>query len=139
LIEQLGVLFRRLFRTQKSLDAALEEENVAPQELAHSIEETCRQGLGLSFGTLAGMSPGDLADFCRSGGGTWASRMSLAAYLLQCDAHLAQRQGNEVRARTAAEEALYLYEQLHRDSAVPAEYRIEEKRGDVIRFLQRER
>jgi hypothetical protein len=85
------------------------------------------------------MSPGELAYFCRAGGGTWASRMSLAAYLLQCDAHLAQRQGNEARAQGAAQEALYLYEQLHRDSTVPAEYRIEEKRGEVIRFLQRER
>jgi hypothetical protein len=63
----------------------------------------------------------------------------LAAYLLQCDAHLARLQGRDARAQVAAQEALYLYEQLHRDSAVPAEYRIEEKRGDVIRFLQRER
>ena len=36
-----------------------------------------------------------------------------------------------------AQEALYLYEQLHRSAAVPAEYQIEESRGDVIRFLQR--
>jgi hypothetical protein len=68
-------LFRRLFRTQKNLEGALEEENLAPEEFGDSIEETCRQGLGLSFGTLAGMSPGELADFCRLGGGTWASRM----------------------------------------------------------------
>jgi hypothetical protein len=139
LVEQLGVLFRRLFRTEKSLSAALEEENLAPEEFAHAIEETCRQGLGLSFATLAGMTPGELADFSRSGGGTWASRMSLAAYLLQCDAHLARRQGYEARAQAAAQEALYLYEQLHCDPAVPAEYGIEEKRGDVIRFLQRSR
>ena len=130
------MLFRRLFRTRKSLSAALEEENLAPEEFAQSIEETCRQGLGLSFEILAGMSPGDLADFCRSGGGTWASRMTLAAYLLQCDAHLARRQGYEARAQSAAREALYLYEQLNRDSAVPEEYGIEEKRGDIIRFLQ---
>jgi hypothetical protein len=139
LIEQLGALFRRLFNTQEGLDAALEEEKVAPEEFAHSIEETCRQGLGLSFAVLAGMNPSELEDFCRSGGGAWVSRMSLAAYLLQCDAHLAQRLGNEARAQAAAQEALYLYEQLHGNAAVPAEYRIEEKRGDVIRFLQRER
>jgi hypothetical protein len=138
LIEQLGVMLRRLFRAQKGLDAALEEQLIAPKEFAHSIEETCRQGLGLSFGTLAGMSPSELEDLCRSGGRTWAGRMSLVAYLLQCDAHLAQRLGNEARAQAAAQEALYLYEQLRGDSTVPAEYRIEEKRGDVIRFLQRQ-
>jgi hypothetical protein len=139
LIEQLGVMLRRLFRARKGLDAALEEENLAPEEFAHSIDETCRQGLGLSFETLAGMNPTQLESFCRSGGGTWASRMSLAAYLLQCDAHLAQRLGYAARAQTAAQEALYLYEQLHGDPTVPAEYRIKEKRGDVIQFLQRER
>ena len=130
------MLFRRLFRTQQSLDAALAEENIAPQEFAHSIAETCRQGLGLNFETLAGMSPGELVDFCRSGGGTWASRMALAAYLLQCDAHLAQKQGYEARAQAAAQEALYLYEQLRGNAAVPAEYGIEEKREAVIRFLK---
>ncbi len=130
-------MLRRLFRTQKGLDAALEEEMIAPEEFAHSIEETCRHGLGLSFAILAEMNPTELEDLCRSGGGTWASRMSLAAYLLQCDAYRAQRLGNEARAQAAAQEALYLYEQLHADSTVPAEYRIEEKRGDVIRFLQR--
>jgi hypothetical protein len=139
LIEQLGVMLRRLFRAQKRLGAALEEENLAPEEFAHSIDETCRQGLGLSFETLAGMNPTQLESFCRSGGGTWASRMSLAAYLLQCDAHLAQRLGYEARAQTAAQEALYLYEQLHADPTVPAEYQIKEKRGDVIRFLQHDR
>ena len=92
----------------------------------------------MSFETLAGMNPSELEDLCRSGGGTWAGRMSLAAYLLQCDAHLAQRLGYEARAQAAAQEALYLYEQLRGDSTVPAEYRIEEKRGDVIRFLQRQ-
>lgn len=132
-------MLRRLFRAQKRLDAALEEENLAPEEFAHSIDETCRQGLGLSFETLAGMNPTQLESFCRSGGGTWASRMSLAAYLLQCDAHLAQRLGYAARAQTAAQEALYLYEQLHADPTVPAEYQITEKRGDVIQFLQRER
>jgi hypothetical protein len=136
LIEQLGVILRRLFQAPKGLDAALEEQNIAPEEFAHSIDETCRQGLGLSFETLAGMNPSELEGFCRSGGGTWASRMSLAAYLLQCDAHLAQRLGYEGRAQAAAREALYLYEQLHADSTVPPEYRIEERRGDVIRFLQ---
>ena len=120
------------------LDVALEKEKVTPEELAHSIEETCRQGLGLSFATLAGMNPSELQDVFRSGGGTWASRMSLAAYLLQCDAHLAHRRGDEPRARAAAQEALYLYEQLHGNSAIPAEYRIEENRGEVIRFFQRE-
>jgi hypothetical protein len=139
LIEQLGVMLRRLFRAQKRLGDALEEENLAPEEFAHSIDETSRQGLGLSFETLAGMNPTQLESFCRSGGGTWASRMSLAAYLLQCDAHLAQRLGFDARAQTAAQEALYLYEQLHADPTVPAEYQIEEKRGEVIRFLQRER
>ncbi len=49
--------------------------------------------------------------------------MALAAYLLQCDARLAQRLGYETRAQTAAQEALYLYEQLHGDPTVPAEYR----------------
>ena len=92
----------------------------------------------MSFAVLAGMNPGELEDFCRAGGGAWASRMSLAAYLLQCDAHLAQRLGNDARAQLAAQEALYLYEQLHANAAVPAEYRIEEKREDVIRFLKRE-
>jgi hypothetical protein len=129
-------MLRRSLRTQKSLEATLEEQNVAPEEFAHSIDETCRQGLGLGFETLAGMSPSELEGFCRSSGGAWAGRMSLAAYLLQCDARLAQRLGYEKRAQTAAQEALYLYEQLHSDPAVPAEYRIEEKRGDVIRFLQ---
>jgi hypothetical protein len=138
LIEQLGVMLRRLFRSQKSLEAALEEQNIAPEEFAHSIDETCRQGLGLSFETLAGMNPSELEGFCRSSGGAWAGRMSLAAYLLQCDARLAQRLGYETRAQTAAREALYLYEQLHGDPTVPTEYRIEEKRGDVIRFLQRQ-
>lgn len=138
MIQQLGVLLRRLFQTQKGLDATLDEQNVAPEEFAHSIDETCRQGLGLSFETLAGMSPGELEDLCRAGGATWASRMALAAYLLQCDARLAQRLGYETRAQTAAQEALYLYEQLHGDPTVPAEYRIEEKRGDVIQFLQRQ-
>jgi len=118
LIEQLGALFRRLFRTENGL-AALEEEKIAPEEFAHSIEETCRQGLGLSFAVLTGMNPGELEDFCRSGGGTWASRMALAAYLLQCDAHLAQRLGNKTRAQAAAQEALYLYEQLHRMRPFP--------------------
>lgn len=132
------MLLRNLFRAEKGLDAALEEQKVAPEEFAQSIEETCRQGLGLSFAVIAGMSPSELEDFCRSGGGTWASRMALAAYLLQCDAHLAHRLGNETRAQAAAQEALFFYEQLHRDAAVPAEYRIEENRGDVIRFLQRE-
>jgi len=139
LIEQLGVLMRRLFRAQKGLDAALEEQNIAPEEFASSIEETCRQGLGLSFATLGEMNPNELEDFCRSGGATWVSRMSLAAYLLQCDAHLAQRTGNDARAKVAAQEALYLYEHLHDNPAVPAEYGIEEKRADLIRFLQRER
>lgn len=139
LIEQLGVLLRRLFRAQEGLGAALEEQNLAPEEFAYSIEESCRQGLGLNFATLAQMNPNELEGFCRSGGATWVSRMSLAAYLLQCDAHLAKRMGNEARAKAAAQEALYLYEQLHTNPAVPAEYRIEEKRGDVIRFLQRER
>jgi hypothetical protein len=137
LIDQLGEFFRKAFGTEKSLEASLEEEKIAPEEFAHSIEETCRQGLGLSFAVLAGMNPGELEDFCRSGGGAWTSRMSLAAYLLQCDAHLAQRLGNEARAQAAAQQALYFYEQLHGSAAVPAEYRIEEKRGDVIRFLQR--
>jgi hypothetical protein len=132
-------MLRRLFRAQERLGAALEEVNLAPEEFAHSIDETCRQGLGLSFETLAGMNPTQLESFCRSGGGTWASRMSLAAYLLQCDAHLAQRLGYAGRAQTAAQEALYLYEQLHADPTVPAEYQIKEKRGDVIQFLQRER
>ena len=132
-------MLRRLFRAQKRLGAALEEENLAPEEFAYSIDETCRQGLGLSFETLAGMNPTQLESLCRSGGGTWASRMSLSAYLLQCDAHLAQRRGYAARAQTAAQEALYLYEQLHADPTVPAEYQIKEKRGDVIRFLQRER
>lgn len=132
-------MLRRLFRAQERLGAALEEENLAPEEFAHSIDETCRQGLGLSFEMLAGMNPTQLESFCRSGGGTWASRMSLAAYLLQCDAHLAQRLGYAGRAQTAAQEALYLYEQLHADPTVPAEYQIKEKRGDVIQFLQRER
>jgi hypothetical protein len=58
---------------------------------------------------------------------------------LQCDAHLAQRLGFDARAQTAAQEALYLYEQLYADPTVPAEYQIEEKRGNVIRFLQRKR
>lgn len=138
MIEQLGEFFRKAFTTEKSLEASLEEEKIAPEEFAHSIEEACRQGLGLSFAVLAGMNPSELEDFCRSGGGAWASRMSLAAYLLQCDGHLAQRQGNEARAQAAAQEALYFYEQLHGNTAVPAEYRIEEKRQDVIRFLQRE-
>jgi hypothetical protein len=137
LIEQLGVLLRRLLRAQAGLGATLKEQNVDPEEFAHSIDETCRQGLGLSFETLAGMSPGELEDLCRAGGATWTSRMALAAYLLQCDARLAQRLGYEARAKTAAQEALYLYEQLHSDPTVPAEYRIEEKRGEVIRFLQR--
>ena len=110
---------------------------MAPEEFAHSIEEACRQGLGLSFAVLARMNPSELEDFCRSGGGAWVSRMSLAAYLLQCDAHLAQRLGNAARAQAAAQEALYLYEQLRGNAAVPPEYRIEEKRGDVVRFLQR--
>lgn len=137
MIDQLGAFFRKAFGTEKSLEASLEEEKIAPEEFAHSIEETCRQGLGLSFAVLAGMNPGELEDFCRSGGGAWTSRMSLAAYLLQCDAHLARRVGNEARAQAAAQEALYFYEQLHGNAAVPAEYLIEEKRGDVIRFLQR--
>ena len=137
MIDQLGEFFRKAFGTEKSLEATLEEEKIAPEELAHSIEETCRQGLGLSFAVLAGMKPGELEDFCRSSGGAWTSRMSLAAYLLQCDAYLAQRLGNEARAQAAAQEALYFYEQLHGNAAVPAEYRIEEKRGEVIRFLQR--
>lgn len=137
LIEQLGQFFRRLIESEKDLDAAFEEDKVAPEELAHSIEETCRQGLGLSFAVLAGMNPSELENFCRSSGAAWASRMSLAAYLLQCDAYLAQRLGNATRAKAAAEEALYLYEQLHGNAAVPAEYRVEEKRADVIRFLQR--
>ena len=137
MIEQLGTFFRRLLNTETSLDAALEEQKVDPEELAHSIEETSRQGLGLSFAVLAAMSPGELEEFCRSGGVTWPIRMTLAAYLLQCDAHLAQRLGNEARARAAAQEALYLYQQLHGNAAVPAEYRVEENRADVIRFLQR--
>ena len=62
--------------------------------------------------------------------------MALAAYLLQCDAYLAQRLGNAARAQAAAQESLYLYEQLHGNAAVPAEYRVEENRADVIRFLQ---
>ena len=53
------------------------------------------------------MNPRELEDFCRSGGGTWASRMALAAYLLQWDAHLAQRLENKTRAQAAAQEALY--------------------------------
>lgn len=137
MIDQLGEFFRRIFGTEKSLEATLEAEKIAPEEFAHSIEETCRQGLGLSFAVLAAMKPGELEDFCRSGGGTWTSRMSLTAYLLQCDAYLAQRLGNEARAQAAAQEALYFYEQLHGNAAVPAEYRIGEKRGEVIRFLQR--
>jgi hypothetical protein len=138
LIEQLGVLMRRFFRAREGFEATLEEQNVDPEEFAHSIDETCRHGLGLSFETLAGMNPGELEDLCGAGGATWASRMALAAYLLQCDARLAQRLGYETRAHTAAQEALYLYEQLHRDPTVPGEYRIEEKRGDVIQFLQRQ-
>jgi len=45
--------------------------------------------------------------------------VALAAYLLQCDAHLAQRLGNKTRAQAAAQEALYLYEQLHRMRPFP--------------------
>jgi hypothetical protein len=44
LIEQLGVFLRRLLRSQKDLGAALEEENIAPEEIAYSIDETCRRG-----------------------------------------------------------------------------------------------
>ena len=139
LIEQLGQFFRRLIETEKDLEAALEQEEIIPEELGRSIEETSRQGLGLSFAVLASMNPGELVEFCRSSGAAWASRMTLAAYLLQCDAYLAQRLGNDGRAKAAAQEALYLYEQLHGNAAVPAEYRIEEKRADVIRFLQRAR
>ena len=130
-------MLRRLVRAQRGLDEALENQNIAAKEFASSIEEACQQGLGLNFATIAEMNPNELEDFCRKGGATWISRMSLAAYLLQCDAHLAERVGNETRAQAAAQEALYLYEQLHDNPAVPAEYRIEEKRDDLIRFLQR--
>ena len=132
-------MMRRLFRAQAGLGAGLKEENLAPEELAYSIDETCRQGLGLSFETLAGLNPTQLESLCRSSGGNWASRMTLAAFLLQCDANLADRLGYETRAQTAAQEALYLYEQLHADPAVPAEYQIAEKRGEIIRFLLRPR
>ncbi len=119
------------------METAFEEDKLAPEALAHSLEETCRQGLGLSFAVLAGMKPAELEDFCRSSGAAWASRMALAAYLLQCDACLAQHSGDAARAKAAAQESLYLYEHLHGNVAVPAEYRVEEKRAEVIRFLQR--
>ncbi len=62
------MLLRRLLKAQAGLGAGLEEQNIDPEEFAHSIDETCRQGLGLSFETLAGMNPTELEDLCRNGG-----------------------------------------------------------------------
>ena len=128
LIEELGVFLRALMGDRSS--------HVRPAEdLQAAVEDSCQQGLGLSYGTIRAMTPEDLLALFRSGGRTWVERCYLAATLDACDAEISRRRHDVTRARESAQRALYFYSVLIADPSVPGEYDVQNKSEELLQFL----
>jgi hypothetical protein len=120
LIEELGVFLRALMgdRTRRFRPA---------EDLQAAVENSCQQGLGLSYSTIRAMAPEDLLALCKSGGKTSMERCYLAATLDGCDAEIARMRSDAAHARESAQRALYFYGALIADPTVPPEYDIQSK------------
>ncbi len=127
LIEQLGALLRAFTSSQGRI--------AHPTEMFVALNEACRQGLGLSFETLSAMSPQEILNLFESGGATFQSRTALAACLFGHKAKIVSKMPEATRAIPAAQMALYLWQQLRGDPALPPEYEVEEHIEELVKFL----
>jgi hypothetical protein len=128
LIEELGVFLRALMgdRTNRFRPA---------EDLQAAVEDSCQQGLGLSYATIRAMAPEELLALFRSGGRTWLERCYLAGTLDACDAEISRRRRDVTRARESAQRALYFYGVLIDEPTVPPEYELQSKSQELLELL----
>jgi hypothetical protein len=128
LIEELGVFLRALMGDRSNRFRPAED-------LQAAVENSCQEGLGLSYTTIRAMTPEELLALFKSGGRTWLERCYLAAMLDACDAEIARRRIDIARARESAQRALYFYSVLLAEPSVPPEYDIQSKSDELVQFL----
>jgi hypothetical protein len=128
LIEELGVFLRALMGDRSSRFRPAED-------LQAAVEDSCQQGLGLSYATIRAMAPEELLALFRSGGRTWLERCYLAATLDACDAEISRRRCDVARARESGQRALYFYGVLIAEPTVPPEYDVQSKSQELLEFL----
>jgi hypothetical protein len=128
LIEQLGAVLRA-FVSGTSVSGLQTEDTQG------TIEDSCRQALGLSYATIRAMPPEHMVELLCAGGGTWMDRCFLAGILHEYDAETSRQSGDMARARESSERALYLYSVLETDPGVPPDYEVQKRSERLMKLL----